>query len=234
MTESVVAANAVHAHFNELSEHYNGLSLHEEQPGQWVVSGDLTFCAEYGGIELSDTFSVLIKLPSDYPASPPTVCETGGRIPRDVDFHVFPSTGNFCLGAQIEVRRKFIQSPNLLCFVKDQVIPFLYAFVYKSWYGEMPWGELPHGGRGVLQYYNELFRVSGHVPTLHLLLTLHEGVFPRTWECPCGSRRKLRKCHGPQLKELVPYCTPEGLMSDMRVILGFVSPSKNQSDSKQP
>ncbi|MBU0507437.1 SEC-C domain-containing protein [bacterium] len=234
MTENDVCLDIIHAQFNELVEHYQGLSLHEDQPGRWIVRGDLTFRAEYNGVEMAGTFSVLITLPDDYPASPPKICETGEQIPREADFHVYPTTGNFCLGAQIEVRRKFAQNPDLLHFVKDQVVHFLYALVYRSWFGKMPWGELSHSGKGILEYYNELFHVSGHKPTLHLLLALHDRVFHRTWMCPCGSGRKLRKCHGPQLKELVAHCTPEDVLSDMKTILDYVSPKNTNADARQP
>ena len=50
--------------------------------------------------------------------------------------------GNFCLGAPIEVRRRFAGHKNLLRFIEDQVIPYLFSYSYKRDYGKLPFGEL--------------------------------------------------------------------------------------------
>ncbi len=71
----------------------------------------------------------------------PKVQETSNRIPTD--FHHYQDD-TLCPGAPIAVRQKFKKEPTLVGFVNNCVIPYLYSFSYKSKFGKMPFGELPH------------------------------------------------------------------------------------------
>ena len=53
------------------------------------------------GDRVAKRYSLEIALPPDYPFSLPAVWETGGRIPREADRHVFPAPGCLCLGDRL-------------------------------------------------------------------------------------------------------------------------------------
>jgi len=59
------------------------------------VTGKLLVVDEQGAL---DSFSICMEVPNDYPESNPLVWESGGRIPRVADRHIFWSYGNCCLG----------------------------------------------------------------------------------------------------------------------------------------
>jgi hypothetical protein len=210
----------IHRQFDELVHVYSGLALSQDAPGRWVVRGDLHFSATFEAVTIEDTFVILLLLPRDYPSSPPMIQETGGRIPRD--FHTDPN-GNLCLGAPVAVRARFLQNPRLLPFVNDLVVSFLFSFCYFQEHGRMPFGELSHGGKGILEYYQDLFHVKDHLATLGLLKILADDSYRGHFACPCGSGANLRRCHGPQLRGLMPVQSNERFLQDIKAVLCSLS-----------
>ncbi|MHB1000804.1 MAG: YecA family protein [Armatimonadota bacterium] len=188
----------IREHFEELVKQYPSLIL-DSGVERNVVTGDLKFSAEYGDTTLVDCFAIQISIPSDYPESPPSVKETGGRIPAD--FHKLDDD-SLCLAAPFEILRKFSCNRSLLGFVKDLLIPYLFSFSYWEQNGVMPYGELAHGAKGILEYYVDLFNVSSSTTALKLLKILAEGSYKGHHDCPCGSGRKLRDCHGSLLRNI--------------------------------
>lgn len=216
----------VRRHFDELARAFptSKFELKKDKSGCWLVTGCLHFKAsfhEYGEIE--DSYFIQLSLPTDYPQSPPKVLEIGERIPRDVDYHISPDTGELCLGAPVDVKRRFSCSPSLLHFVNDLVVPFLYAFSYKERFGERPWGELSHGGKGVLQFYYEFFDANDLKAVLRLLKILADDSYRGHHPCPCESGKILRRCHGPQLRDLMEIETPEAFLDETEIILRSLS-----------
>ena len=171
--------------------------------GGLAVRGALGFLMEHKGRSIDDEFRIKLSIPADYPASPPDAYEVSGRL--DGFNHVFRD-GRLCLGAPVEVRMHFAESPNLLSFIERMIIPFLFAFSYKARYGKMPFGELAHGTAGILDYYIDFFETSKE-STIALLKCLANDRRQEPEICPCGSGRKLKKCHGQKLNALRPHQT---------------------------
>jgi hypothetical protein len=44
-----------------------------------------------------DFYEVRVGVGPEYPSQEPIVFETGGRIPKDIDRHIFPKHGDCCL-----------------------------------------------------------------------------------------------------------------------------------------
>jgi len=212
----------IRQHFDELEKAFptSKLKLKKDEDGRWLVTGDIHFKASFKEeSEIEDTYSVQLSLPSDYPQSPPKALEIGERIPRDIDHHIFPATGELCLGAPLEVRRRFLNLPSLLHFVNDLLVPFLYAFSYQERFGERPWGELSHGGRGVLEYYQEAFHTDNLKVVLRLLKTLADDSYRGHHPCPCASGDILRRCHGKQLRDFMQLQSAEVFLVEAETIL---------------
>ncbi len=202
--------------FAELSETYSELRLCEDAPSRWAIRGILAFSATYHDVTITDAFSILVKLPKDYPNSPPTVQETGGRIPTG--FHQYPNR-TLCLGAPVEVWRRFKADPRLVTFVNTQVVEYLYGYAYFEKYGEMPFGELSHGAQGIREYYQELFNTEDVQIVLALLKIMADGAYRGHHACSCGSGKILRKCHGPSVLELLKQQPKERFLQDATNVL---------------
>ncbi|WP_339311180.1 SEC-C domain-containing protein [Paenibacillus sp. FSL M7-0896] len=200
-------------HFYELSDDFPDLILTPEE-NKFFIRGNIHFRAQYSGHEsIEDIFHIEIEIPETYPSVPPVARDLGERIPQS--FHTFVD-GSFCLGAPLAVKMTFANNPTLLGFVNSLLIPYLYTFSFKITHqGNLPYGELSHGGSGLMNYYMGLFETSQPVAVLNFLKILAFRKYRGHIPCPCGSGNKLRSCHGSSLLEIQGYQTPEEFQSDL-------------------
>ena len=112
--------------------------------------------------------------------------------------------GKLCLAEPVKEWMIFTENPTLLYFVQKLVIPFLYRFFFLAEHnGKRPWGELPHGGKGLIEHYEKYFNVTGKEKVVRLLehLAIHNEIKGHP-KCPCGSGVKIRYCHAEELRKL--------------------------------
>lgn len=178
----------------ELLIRHPGLRIVPSGGDSLTLSGDISFRVQgpnHGPIE--DTYAVELQVPPRFPEALPTARETGGRIPAS--FHKFTG-GGLCLGAPTALRVKLAQSPTLSTYVDDFVVPYLFGYSYFVKHGAMPFGELAHGSTGILECLAELFGAA-HTKDAHEFLRLaslkRRDANKRL--CPCGSGRRLGRCH---------------------------------------
>ena len=152
---------------HEVQDRHPDLELALPLDCGYRIRGTVGFQGVCGEIALSGRYMVELRIPPEYPDAPPDVRETGGRIPRW--FHTFSPTGKLCLGPPVEVERVFAERRTLLWFLEEQVVPFLFSYSYFEKHGRMPFGQLPHGANGILDYYNEFFETDVDVVTLRML-----------------------------------------------------------------
>lgn len=207
--------------FTELAGRFEELEL-DIGPDKATVRGNLSFAAQYSEAAIVDSFAIEITLSCDYPSVPPTTRECGGRIPAD--FHT-NRDGTLCLGSPLDVKMKFGANPHLLGYVTSLVIPYLFSFSYWSKHGEMPYGELPHGGEGILEYYRDLFGVGSNSAAVCLLVILATGSYRGHHECLCGSGLRLRKCHGPALIQVLKHMCPTEFLDDLIQCVAYLKES---------
>lgn len=208
----------IQSQFNELKSIYPGLSLLEKDDGIFLIQGMLDFSANYNEVIIEDIFDIEIVIPVGYPHNLPEVREIGGRIPRN--FHTY-SDGTLCLGAQLSIRMKFIRNPTLNTFVQELIIPYLYSFCHKRIYKTMPYGELSHGGQGILEFYCELFNTKSEDVAIGFLRIL-AGNYRGHQSCPCGSGNKLRDCHGESIRMISTYQDQNSFKYDYKQCLEYL------------
>ena len=91
---------------------YRGLCLRPHARDGLLIAGDVAFTAGGGDLEsLTDTYSIRIDIPCDFPRRLPRVHECGGRIPRN--YHKLDD-GALCLGSNVRLRMKLGARPTLL------------------------------------------------------------------------------------------------------------------------
>lgn len=206
----------------EAQYRYPNLRLVAYPSGEWQVRGRVGFSIDHDSKTVEDTYDLAFMFPPEYPASPPFVFEQERRIPKD--FGHFMAAGNLCLGAPVEVRRRFAEHKTLLRFIERQVIPYLFSCSFKKRYGKLPFGELYHGTNGLLQYYMEFFE-SGMIETMKLLKCLADDSAPPLMACPCGAGDGLENCHGPRLSMFRPHQSPREFESELRQMIRFAQES---------
>jgi hypothetical protein len=151
--------------------------------------------------EILDRYEIELEIPPDLGDSIPKLRETGGRIPRNVNRHMDPATGDAC---------PVVPEEWLLHAACGSVISFLTGPVRNFFIGQSlveqgepwPFGERSHGRAGLLEYYEELFETTDSAAMVRYLECLSRDGLKGHWDCPCGSGERLRDCHLEQLRTL--------------------------------
>ena len=174
---------------------------YEEPPGQLpYIHGTLYLKDESGSI--IDQFSIRIEPGPDYPKRFPWVFETGGRIPRNINWHVFEDNGNCCIKSLPEELIICYRGITLTSFVQIEIIPYFFNQKYRELMGYFL-HERSHGYLGHLEYFMDIFKTRD----LEIVEKLLRRVLARNEakcnsRCACGSRRKYRKCHRRALRKI--------------------------------
>lgn len=209
------------AEIRELLAIHQGLRAPVGPDGDMVISGELTFEAVPKDLPpITESFEIEVQVPTQYPDFLPEVRETGGKIDNEYE-HVFPN-GTLCLGVPIELRRIFAGQPSLLGFVNSLVIPYFYGYCYWKEHGKHPFGEQKHGGEGIIEYYTYRLNLREEAQAIAFICFLFEYGYRGHHPCPCGSRRKVRHCHGPILLDLHKHHTPHTLTQDLSCALDYL------------
>lgn len=162
-----------------------------------ILEGDFNFTASspsHG--DVTDSFTIQIRIPSRFPRELPIVREIGGRIPRNGKYHVNPDD-SLCLGSRLRLLQIVAKSPTLTGFAGACLVPYLFAVSRKLTHGdEFVFGELAHGSPGELRDYMDLLSLKSPEQVKNALRCL--GMKKRLankLSCPCGCGRKLGRCH---------------------------------------
>lgn len=185
-----------------VQERHPNLSLIWQERVGLAVTGFLGFSMNFGEVNVVDQYRLEIWIPDNYPDTIPIVFELDGKIPRS--YGHFMLFGNLCLGAPIDVLRRFAENPTLIRFIEDLVVPYLASWSHFRDHGRSPFGELAHGARGLLDFYGDEFDTN-RISTLGLLAHLADGSPKEVRRCPCGSGRPIEHCHATVLRQLQPH-----------------------------
>lgn len=189
------------------------------------IEGALTFRAVKDGFEqIEDTYLVRIEVPADFPESPPKAFETGERIPPD--YHKFRDE-SLCLGSPLRQRLLIAKEPTLWGFAERLLIPYLYNRSYYEKNEELPIGELDHGAPGLVADYENIFKTGGAKACAEMLalLGLHKRIANKR-PCPCGSGRRLGKCHNMVLNPLRKLALRREYREQLQLLLSQIEAEK--------
>jgi len=181
--------------------------------------------------DVQTAFNLEIIIPFGFPATVPLAYERSGRIPDS--YHKFRD-GSLCLGSTLRLLMAFRQTPTVLAYAREFLVPYLYRFSYAEEYGRSPWPDLEHGEEGLLEDYSKL--LGSPTPQMCAefisLLGLKKRVANKR-PCPCGSRLRLGKCHNHLLNRIRGL----GTRSSFRFVhaelveLGTASPRRAPAES---
>lgn len=185
----------------DLTRRFTGLSVQPCEEDELVVIGTLAFTCSYGTCEeIEDSYEVELRVPKSFPRSVPRAFCLDGRIPRK--FHHLEDR-SFCLGSPLSLQLKSMECGQILAFVEQCVVPYLYSYSHFEKNGWMPFGELDHGKKGILNDYMSIFAVNSPqaAEELVFLASLMRSKANRK-PCPCGSGLRVGKCHHKILNKL--------------------------------
>lgn len=197
---------------------YPGMRVQPSLEREMRLQGRFAFMADHeDGPVIEDAYELAITVSEWYPDDLPVIEETGGRIPRDSDRHVFPD-GSLCLGSPLRLHEIALSTPELTDYAEKALVPYLYAISYWEDTGErFPFGELDHGSDGILNDFGQVLGLDDPErvgKALQLLRMKRRDANKCPCPCGCGDRlgvcgfnekiRELRDRHGrPFFKRLV-------------------------------
>lgn len=172
------------------------MSIRPSAGGTLRLAGQFAFVAEHPDHgRVSESFNLRIDIPAAFPRKLPIITETGGRIPRCGEFHV-NGDGSLCLGSDLRLLEKLNRAPTLPGLAARCIVPYLYAISLKLKNGgPLVFGELAHGGKGMLQDYARLFSLpDAEKARKALALLAVRKRIANKHPCPCGCGLRLGRC----------------------------------------
>ncbi|RZK42955.1 MAG: hypothetical protein EOO61_05140 [Hymenobacter sp.] len=154
--------------------------------------GTLTLLDEKG--ELIDSYRIKIAPTGAYPNAFPLVYEINGRLPHNIDWHIY-SDGHFCIKAWPEELLICNNGISLQQFIKEQILPYLFGQKFREVHGYFL-NERSHGSEGNIEFFKDVFNTSDlNKIRQHLEFISRKEKPNRVAKCFCGSGLKYRKCH---------------------------------------
>ena len=181
----------------EFIRDYPGMAFRPANDSAMIFTGLLSFTAKPEKLpEITDEYSLRIRVPNNFPKELPDVTELGNKIRRINDFHIY-SDGTLCLGSRLRLLMILSKNPTLVGYTENCIVPYLYAISYKLKFGEkLPFGELSHGPTGELEDCRRLFGLKNieQAKIVLVLLSLNKRQANKK-PCPCNCGKRLVKCN---------------------------------------
>lgn len=179
----------------------------EDEEGRKVIKGFIIL--EDSNQNEIDRYAITIKEPDNFPFRFPLVYETGGRIPRNIDWHVYETDGHCCIKAFPEEILICKNGISLEKFIEEQLKPYFYNQLHRENFGYYL-NERTHGPKGNVEFFEEVFHSKNIlliIAGLEFIRLRHEP--NRVQNCFCGSGTKYRKCHRETFRQLSVYSNGE-------------------------
>ncbi|RKS03588.1 SEC-C domain-containing protein [Flavobacterium sp. 102] len=150
---------------------------------------------------LEDSYEIEIRAGINYPNEFPELFEIGGKIPKNIDWHIY-AEGNCCICSPPEEKIICYDGIDLIKFIKSQVQPYLFNQTFRRKNGYFL-KERSHGALGWIEFFYEILKtknISNIIMALNMVMSKQEP--DRTALCFCGSKKKYRHCHRDAFREL--------------------------------
>jgi hypothetical protein len=144
-----------------------------------------------------ESYDIEIHYRHGYPQRYPVLFETGGKIPKISDWHVFEDTYACCVNVEPAEIIRCVNGITLNEYIQEEVIPYLFNQTHRRVEGFYVNGEYDHGAAGLYQFYSKVLCTEGDIEkTIRLMLAVAHDLRPSdTYRCICGSNKRFIDCH---------------------------------------
>lgn len=146
-----------------------------------------------------EDFEIELLVHSKFPKLEPILRETAGRIPREVDRHMYGNSR--CCTCVWEEWLATSNQVSFSGFVQGPMHNFFLSQLNFELHNEWPFGERSHGIDGFVESTSRIlgFRVDQSGALMHLNAIVSKSTKGH-WLCICGSGKKIRDCDGDHIK----------------------------------
>jgi hypothetical protein len=183
-----------------------------------ILTGNLDIIDQNG--KLWETYNIEIHPTEKYPYRFPLLFESGGKIPRIADWHIYSDSGSCCVDV---LPNEIISCKNGLSitdFIKSKAIPYFANQTHRIKEGYYKYGEYSHGIAGLIEYYllqlktDDVKKALSWMHNISQRMYSHRSVFH---PCFCGSGNKFGKCHSETV-QLLSQIEPTELLNHIELI----------------
>lgn len=162
---------------------------------KYLLAGELEVIDAAG--KLWEIYQVEIHYEDGFPHRFPSLYETGGKIPKIGDWHVYENTLACCVKVEPAEMIRCVHGITITEYITEEALPYLFNQTHRRLEGYYVNGEYAHGLVGIYQFYSEMLHTGkDYQKTLNLMHFIASNGRPgRTSLCFCGSGFKFRNCH---------------------------------------
>lgn len=182
-----------------MQQFYPDLQISEEREESVKLRGNICVNRKISDFTLYREYKVEILLFKDE-SKLPEVYDVDGQI--DSQYPHRYKDGKICLDTDVAIKIRFENGIDLCLWMQDFVEVFYFSYEYFKRNGEYPFGERKHGSDGVIETYGDYFHVAQKKSILNCLRYITVRGYNGHDQCPCGSGKYIRKCHG---KYILPF-----------------------------
>jgi hypothetical protein len=152
-----------------------------------------------------ESYDIEIFCSDTFPYRFPHLYETGGKIPKIADWHIYEDTLSCCVKILPEEILRCLKGITVEQYVTCEVLPYLFNQTHRRVEGYYVNGEYGHGGLGLYEYYSHELKTGDLEQIAKLLYGIGTRPKPdRTSMCFCGSGVKFRYCHRTVYEKFSP------------------------------
>jgi len=194
------------------------LISYEENENGFELNVEFYFVKKVRDEEITINKLIRISVPKNYPNELPIVSEFGEKTITNYP-HLY-SNGTFCLGTDIDLRKKL--EPKKYA-IEDFIQIVAWYLVIESYYsrtGNYIDGDRSHFQEGILETYSELLNLKD-VRLLRILCSKYLTTSNKlnNHPCFCQSGVKFKNCHQITIKKIMSRkLMKETFIKDMRAL----------------
>lgn len=181
----------------ELSRRYPNLSF-EFDESSFIAEGSIYVNATDGLYRDSETVSVKISC-EGFPQRFPVVYDCGGTVPEEFE-HAYED-GRLCLAVDTEMAPWLKADDSIADFIDHFVVNYYFQASRFRRFGDKGDFGRSHGSAGIISFFQEYFGVDANAAR-RIIWIVGSGRYRGRMMCPCGSKKRVGKCHGDKIKAL--------------------------------
>ena len=229
MEKVILTRSTLHSQLEVFFKKYPLLSIKFDKPDSVTLSGSIKVFRTHNGYTVNNSYMLDIVIPINSKEFP-YVVDIGNHIDSQYP-HYYASSRQFCLETDSRIALRFVDGFSLLDWVDEFVEPYYFSYEYYQRFGEFPFGERSHGTLGILEAYQDYFSTNDIVQVYKILRFVCNSPYRGHHLCPCGSKTRMRNCHG---KKILPaYQNPsimKLLQKDYKTIDRYVKDEVNKHE----
>ena len=167
------------------------LSIEKSEMGV-VFHGEYQVNECFLGESYFGNFNVRIIV-ENYPKEMPRIYELESRLAKCE--HKY-TDGMLCLETTHNLKTYLRTKPSLKNFLIKFLTTFFVNFIHYERTGIYIFGEHKHGDVGIIEMYMDRFGVKEAKTAFAILNIIANKKYRGHGLCPCGSEKRIRKCHG--------------------------------------